>query len=232
MKPTPLVRVRRKPDRARYDSAAIYAVLDAAPFCHVATIRRGRPVVLPMAFGRAGDLLFLHGSPVAGLFRDTAAGSPVCVTATLLDGLVLARSARNHSMNYRSATVHGDAVRVTDPGQLMAGLRAVTDHLMPGRWAEVREPTGTELRETALWRVAIDAASVKVRTGPTLDPESDWALPAWAGVVPARIAFGQPAEADGVPRGVPLPGYVRALIAADGDTSARSVMASATRMAE
>ncbi|HZR53337.1 MAG TPA: pyridoxamine 5'-phosphate oxidase family protein [Streptosporangiaceae bacterium] len=211
MSQDPLVRVRRKPDRARYGATTVYAVLDAAPLCHVATIRRGRPVVLPMAFGRADDQLFLHGSPVAGVFRDTAAGSPVCVTATLLDGLVLARSARNHSMNYRSVTVHGQAVPVTDLDEARAGLRAVTDHLVPGRWAEVREPTAAELRETALWRVAIDAASVKIRTGPTLDPDSDWTLPVWAGVVPAGIAFGQPAQADGVPPGTPLPGYVRAL---------------------
>lgn len=211
MTATPQTRVRRKPERGRYDTAAVYAVLDAAPLCHVATIRDGRPVVLPMAHGRAGDLLFLHGSPVAGLFRDTTAGSPVCVTATLLDGLVLARSARNHSMNYRSVTVHANAIRVTEPAQLMAGLRAVTDHLLPGRWAEVRPPAPAELRETALWQVRIEAASVKVRNGGTLDPAADEALPVWAGQVPARLTFGPPIAAIGVPNGIPVPGYVQEL---------------------
>jgi nitroimidazol reductase NimA-like FMN-containing flavoprotein (pyridoxamine 5'-phosphate oxidase superfamily) len=136
-----LVRVRRKPGRARYDAAAVHAVLDAAPFCHVATVRDGRPVVLPMAYGRLGRLLVLHGSAAAGLFRDAGRGSPVCVTATLFDGLVLARSARNHSMNYRSVTVHGHATRITEPAKLLAGLQAITDHLTQGRWAQVRKPT-------------------------------------------------------------------------------------------
>jgi uncharacterized protein len=209
-----LIRVRRKPERACYDLAAAYAVLDAAPFSHVATVRDGRPVVLPMAHGRIADMLFLHGSQAAGLFRDTAAGSPVCVTATLLDGLVLGRSARNHSMNYRSATIHGSAVRVTDPDETTRGLRALIDHLMPGRWAEVRKPTGAELRETALWRVPISAASVKSRTGSTLDPEDDRELPVWAGHIPAELAFGQPVRAEGVPAEVELPDYLCALLAA------------------
>lgn len=207
--PAGLVRVRRKPSRARYDTAAVYAVLDAAPLCHVATVRRGRPIVLPMALGRIGDLLILHGSPRAGLFRDAAAGSPVCVTATLLDGLVLARSARNHSMNYRSVVVHGEAVPVTGTDQVMAGLRAVIEHVTPGRWAEIREPAETELRETALWQVVIDTASVKVRSGSTLDPEADLAWPVWAGQVPARLTFGPPVDADGLPPGTPFPGYLR-----------------------
>jgi nitroimidazol reductase NimA-like FMN-containing flavoprotein (pyridoxamine 5'-phosphate oxidase superfamily) len=219
--PAELARVRRKPSRARYDTAAVYAVLDAAPLCHVATVRRDRPIVLPMAFGRIGDVLVLHGSPVAGLFRDAAADSPVCVTATLLDALVLARSARNHSMNYRSVVVHGEAVRVTEPDRVMAGLRAVVEHVTPGRWAQIREPTGTELRETALWQVAIGAAaagpgqsstaSVKIRSGSTLDPDADRAWPVWAGQIPARLTFGPPVEADDLPPGTPFPGYLRAL---------------------
>lgn len=208
-----LIRVRRKPDRACYDLAAACAVLDAAPFCHVATVRRGRPVVLPMAYGRIDEMLFLHGSQAAGLFRDTAAGSAVCVTATVLDGLVLGRSARNHSMNYRSVTIHGSAVPVTDPGQMADGLRAVVDHLMPGRWDEVRKPTSAELRETGLWRIPIAAASVKSRAGSTLDPEYDRALPVWAGHIPAWLTFGQPVPAEGVPHTVGLPDYLGGLLA-------------------
>jgi uncharacterized protein len=210
--PSPVARVRRKPGRARYDLPTVHAVLDAAPFCHVATVRNGRPVVLPMAHGRLGDLLVLHGSPVAGLFRDTGAGSPVCITATLLDGLVLARSARNHSMNYRSATIHGRATRITEPRMLTAGLQAIVDHLTPGRWAEVRKPTNAELRETAMWQVPITQASVKSRSGPALDPEDDRALPTWAGHIPAQLTFGRPVPADGLLPGARLPGYLDALL--------------------
>jgi nitroimidazol reductase NimA-like FMN-containing flavoprotein (pyridoxamine 5'-phosphate oxidase superfamily) len=206
-----LAQVRRKPGRARYDAAAVYAVLDAAPFCHVATVRDGRPVVLPMAHGRLGRLLVLHGSAAAGLFRDAGQGGPVCVTATLFDGLVLARSARNHSMNYRSVAVHGQATRITEPGQLLAGLQAITDNLTQGRWAQVRKPTRAELRETALWEVPIETASAKSRSGSTLDPDLDRAWPVWAGHIPAQFVFGPPVPADGLPSGIELPGYLNAL---------------------
>jgi uncharacterized protein len=212
--PSQLVRVRRKPGRARYDITAANAILDAAPFSHVATVRCGRPVVLPMAHGRIGGTLFLHGSPAAGLFRDAAAGSPACVTATLLDGLVFGRSARNHSMNYRSATVHGCATQVTEPQEIIEGLRALVDHLTPGRWDQVRKPSSEELRETALWRIPIEDVSVKSRTGSTLDPEADCALPVWAGHIPAQLVFGHPVTAAAVPAGVELPGYLNAITTA------------------
>lgn len=197
--------MRRKPYRARYDVAAVHAVLDAAPVSHVATVRDDRPVVLPMAHGRVGETLYLHGSAVAGLFRDTAAGSPICVTATILDGLVLARSARNHSMNYRSVTIHGDATQVTDSREILDGLRAIVDHVIAGRWDNVREPTEDEIRETGLWRVPIGDASVKTRTGSTIDPDSDRSLPVWAGVIPVEMTFGLPVMADGVPDGLRPP---------------------------
>ena len=141
-------------------------------------------------------------------------GSPVCVTATLFDGLVLGRSARSHSMNYRSVTIHGHATAVTEPGQIIAGLRALVEHLTPGRWEQVRKPTSAELRETALWQVPITMASVNTRSGSTLDPVSDRAIPVWAGHVPAQLAYGQPIPADGLPSRVPVPGYLRALPAA------------------
>ncbi len=192
-------RVRRKPDRARYDAAAVHAVLDAAPFCHVATVRDGRPVVLPMVHARVGDTLFLHGSVAAGLFRDLRRARPVCVTATLFDGLVLARSARNHSVNYRSVTVHGEACEVTEPDELMLGMRALVEHIAPGRWEHVRKPILAELRDTALWQVPIDEASVKARSGSTIDPQSDSVLPVWAGHVPASLVFGPPVPAEDLP---------------------------------
>lgn len=206
-----LARVRRKPGRAHYDTAAVHAVLDAAPFSHVATVRHGRPVVLPMAHARLAGTLILHGSPAAGLFRDTRRGSPVCVTATLFDGLVLGRSARNHSMNYRSVTIHGRATAVTEPGQIIAGLQALVEHLTPGRWEQVRKPTSAELRETALWQVPITTASVKTRSGSTLDPASDRTVPVWAGHLPAQLTYGRPIPADGLPSRITVPGYLRAL---------------------
>ena len=208
-----LARVRRRPERARYDTAAVYAVLDAAPFCHVATVRSGRPVVLPMVHARVGDAVVLHGSPAAGLLRDARHGSAVCLTATLLDGLVLARSAPNHSMNYRSVTVHGHAVEVTDGEEVIVAMRALVEHLVPGRWQEVRKPTAEELRKTALWRVGIEAASVKVRTGPSVEPDDDIALPvwlrgtSWPDLRPARASRGDAVGRARHRGGEPRPGW-------------------------
>ncbi len=199
--------VRRKPERAAYDSAAVHAVLDAAPFCHVATVREGRPVVLPMVHARRDDTLLLHGSVAAGLFRDLRRASAVCVTATLFDGLVLARSARNYSVNYRSVTVHGDATLVTDPDEIMLGMWALIEHVTPGRWEQVRRPVPEELRDTALWQVPIEEASVKARSGTTIDPESDFGLPVWAGHIPARLVFGEPVPADHLPASVDPAGH-------------------------
>jgi uncharacterized protein len=212
-------KVRRKPERARYDAAAVHAVLDAAPFCHVATVRDGRPVALPMVHARSGGTLVLHGSAAAGLFRDMRRASPVCVTATLFDGLVLARSARNHSVNYRSVTVHGDATLVTDPDEVLLGMRALIEHVAPGRWEQVRRPEPAELRETALWQVPIEEASVKARSGTTIDPESDFGVPVWAGEIPARLVFGAPVRAGHLPGSVDPAGRDVVLNSAFGGVS-------------
>jgi uncharacterized protein len=201
-RPSRLARVRRKPERAQYDAASVHAVLDAAPFCHVGTVRNGRPVVLPMMHGRLGDTLVLHGSVAAGLFRDMRRASPVCVTATVFDGLVLARSARNHSVNYRSVTVHGDATEVTDPDQLMIGMWALIEHIAPGRWEQVRKPLLDELHDTALWQVPIEDASVKARSGSTIDPQSDFGWPVWAGHIPAELVFAPPVPAENLPASI------------------------------
>ena len=211
--------VRRNPERASYDAAAVRAVLDATPFCHVATVRDGRPVVLPMVHARRADILVMHGSVAAGLFRDMRRASPVCVTATVFDGLVLARSARNHSVNYRSVTVHGDATLVSDPDEIMLGMRALIEHVAPGRWEQVRRPEPDELLDTALWQVPIDEASVKARSGTTIDPESDFGWPVWAGHVPARLVFEEPVPADHLPAGVDPAGGDVTLNPAFGDVS-------------
>jgi uncharacterized protein len=212
-------RVRRKPERASYEPAAVHAILDAAPFCHVATVRDGRPVVLPMVHARRGGTLVLHGSVAAGLFRDMRHVSPVCVTATLFDGLVLARSARNHSVNYRSVTVHGDASLVTDPDEVMLGMRALIEHVAPGRWEQVRKPEPEELRDTALWQVPIAEASVKARSGTTLDDQCDLDLPVWAGHIPARLVFDAPVPAEHLPGSVDPAGRDVVLNPAFGDVS-------------
>ena len=187
-RPSRLARVRRKPDRARYDMPEVHAVLDAAPFCHVATVRDGPPVVLPMAHGRLGDILILHGSPAAGLFHDARTCSPVCVTATLLDGLVFARSARNHSMNYRSVTIHGHDTPVNEPGEILAGLRAVVDHVAEGRWEQVRKPAAAELRETApvagAHRSRLGKVTQRIDPRPGVRPE------------PARVGRPHPSSAN------------------------------------
>jgi nitroimidazol reductase NimA-like FMN-containing flavoprotein (pyridoxamine 5'-phosphate oxidase superfamily) len=212
-------RVRRKPERASYDAEAVHAVLDAAPFCHVATVRQGRPVVVPMVHARREDTLVLHGSIAAGLFRDMRRASPVCVTVTLFDGLVLARSARNHSVNYRSVTVHGDAALVTDPDEVMLGMWALIEHVTPGRWEQVRRPEPDELRDTALWQVPIEEASVKARSGTTIDPESDFGVPVWAGHIPAHLIFGAPVPADHLPGSVDPAGHDVIVNPAFGDVS-------------
>ena len=210
--PSILSLVRRKRDRARYDRASVFEVLDAAPFCHVATLRGGRPVVLPMAHGRIGDRLILHGSPAAGLFRYTRQGSTVCVTATILDGLVLARTARHHSMNYRSVVVHGEAGMIAGRPQILAGMRALVEHVTPGRWDELPAPADFDIRETELWQVEIIEASVKQRTGGPLDPPADLAIPVWAGQLPVRLSYGPPIKADGLPAEVQLPASLRSLL--------------------
>jgi nitroimidazol reductase NimA-like FMN-containing flavoprotein (pyridoxamine 5'-phosphate oxidase superfamily) len=185
----------------------------------VATVREGRPVVLPMVHARREDTLLLHGSVAAGLFRDMRRASPVCVTATLFDGLVLARSARNYSVNYRSVTVHGDAALVTDPDEVMLGMWALIEHVTPGRWEQVRKPEPAELRDTALWQVPIEEASVKARSGTTIDPEADFGMPVWAGHIPARMIFGAPVPAGHLPPSVDPAGGDVVLNPAFGDVS-------------
>ncbi len=183
--------VKRQPDRARYDAEAVHAVLDAAPMGHLGFVVDGQPFVIPMLYGRVDDAVFLHGSVASRLVRTTAGGVPVCLTVTLVDGLVLARSAFHHSMNYRSAVVFGTAVTVEGDEKLV-GLRAISDHLRPGRWQEVREPNDVELRQTSVLRLDVEEASAKARRGGPIDEPEDLALPVWAGVLPCEMVWGTP----------------------------------------
>ncbi len=207
----PLNKVRR-PDRAIYDKAAVHAVLDEGLVAHVGFIDHDRPVVVPMVYGRVGDLFYLHGARAARFAKTMGAGVPVCVTVTLTDGIVVGRSAFHCSMNYRSVVLHGRALLVSDPAEAEGALAAVTDHLLPGRWAESRPMIDKELRATAVLRVEIEAASLKARSGPPADEPEDYALPFWAGVIPLRVAASAP---DGDPRlleGVGVPASVKARV--------------------
>ena len=186
-------RVRRLPERGSYEREAVYRILDEGLVCHVGFVAGGEPFVIPTGYARAGDALYVHGSPASRMLRELAGGVRVCVTVTLLDGLVLARSAFHHSMNYRSVVVFGTASVVEDEGEKMEALRAFTEHVVPGRWAEARPPDERELRKTLVLKLPLAEASAKVRTGPPVDDEEDYALPVWAGEIPLRLAAGAPA---------------------------------------
>ena len=208
--PTPFTKVHRLPDRADYDRAAVHAVLDAAPIAHVGLIREDRPIVIPLLFGRLGDAVYLHGSVAGGVLRDGGAGIELCLTATVVDGLVFARSAFHHSMNYRSVVVIGVAEPVEGDDK-REGLRAIAEHLTPGRWDESRGPTAAELRKTAVLRLALDEASTKCRSGGPADDEEDLALDVWAGVLPVHVGYGAPEPAVDLTPGIAMSAAVAAL---------------------
>lgn len=197
--------MRRLAERARYDAQTVYAILDEAYVAHVGIVVDGAPVVIPYACARVGDELVLHGSTRAGVLSAIATGTPVCATVTLLDGLVFARSAFHSSMNYRSAVVQGAARLVDDPREKSRMVDALVDHLMPGRRAQLREPTEGELEATQLVAIRLDHVSAKVRTGGPKDAPEDVLPHLWGGVVPMRLAFGEP-EPDAITApGVPSP---------------------------
>ncbi|MBA2322725.1 MAG: pyridoxamine 5'-phosphate oxidase family protein [Pseudonocardiales bacterium] len=192
LSPTPRSSLNRAKDRARRDRSELYAVLDAGLICHLGVLVDGAPMVLPTCYGRAGDTLYLHGSTGAGSLR-AGVHNPVCVTVTLLDGLVYARSVFHHSANYRCAVVHGVPEPVTDEAAKLRALRAIVENVTPGSWTHARQPDRKELAATAVLALDLTEASVKVRTGPPVDDEPDVAArEAWAGVLPTRTTFGQP----------------------------------------
>jgi len=207
---TERTRVRRHSERARTDRSELYDVLDAGMICHFAVVRDGSPVVLPTAYGRCGDTLYLHGSS-ANRTILAADGQPVCVAVTHLDGLVCARAAFSHSVNYRSAVVFGVATLVIDHAERLAALRAVTRQLIPGRWDSLREPSRKELAATAVLAVPLAEASVKIRTGPPADDPADLDAGVWAGVVPVALTFGEPEPDAALRPGTPVPDHVTAL---------------------
>jgi nitroimidazol reductase NimA-like FMN-containing flavoprotein (pyridoxamine 5'-phosphate oxidase superfamily) len=196
--PTERTRLRRLPARGSYDVDVVHAILDAALVCHLGFVHEGQPFVLPTVFARVGDVVYVHGSAASRMLRTLREAVPVCVTVTLLDGLVFARSAFHHSVNYRSVVVLGAAAEVTDEGERLEALRAIVEHVAPGRWSQVRPPSAKELRATMVLRVPIVEASAKVRTGGPIDDPEDMSWPVWAGHVPLALAAGEPVPADGI----------------------------------
>ncbi|GGV87952.1 pyridoxamine 5'-phosphate oxidase family protein [Streptomyces massasporeus] len=203
----------RSPDRASYDRDLVHAILDEAYVCHLGFVRDGAPVVLPTLYARVGERLYVHGSTGSRPLRAAGQadpGLPVCLTVTHVDGLVLARSAFHHSINYRSVVVHGVAHDVTDAEEKRQALDALVDHVVPGRSADSRPANKKELAATAVIRLDLDEVSAKLRTGGVNDEPEDLALPHWAGVVPVRRAYGTPDADPGLAPGTELPGYLAA----------------------
>ena len=201
--------LHRMPKRASYDQDTIEAILDEKLFCHIGFVVNGQPYVIPTIHARVGDQLYIHGSAASRMLRAAGEGIPVCVTVTLLDGLVLARSAFHHSLNYRSVVILRTAVEVTDRTEKCEALKAVVKHVVPQRWEDIRWPTEQELKATTVLKLPIEEVSAKIRTGPPLDDEEDYAMPVWAGVLPLRLATGEPIKDPRLPEGIEVPEYVR-----------------------
>jgi nitroimidazol reductase NimA-like FMN-containing flavoprotein (pyridoxamine 5'-phosphate oxidase superfamily) len=201
---TERTRIRRLPERSSYDRDTIHSILDEALICHLGFVVDGRPVVIPTIHARVGDHLYFHGSPAAGMFRNLKEGAEACVTVTIVDGLVIARSGFHSSMNYRSVVVFGKAVEVTDPDEKVRVLSALIEHVCRGRIADLRPHSEKELKQTIVLRIPIEEASAKIRTGPPKDDDDDYALPVWAGVLPLAIVPGAPQPDNDRP----LPEYI------------------------
>jgi nitroimidazol reductase NimA-like FMN-containing flavoprotein (pyridoxamine 5'-phosphate oxidase superfamily) len=207
--PTPRTRLVREADRAVYDRETAYRILDEGFLCHVGFVADGQPFVIPTSYGRKGDSLYIHGSAASRMLRHLKEGFPVCVTVTLLEGLVLARSIFNHSMNYRSVVVLGKATLVDDPEEKLEALQLLSEHIIPGRWADARQPNERELKATSVLRLPIEEFSAKVRQGPVVDDEEDYSFPTWAGVVPLAMVPGEPINDPRLDPAREVPPYAR-----------------------
>ncbi|NNM96351.1 MAG: pyridoxamine 5'-phosphate oxidase family protein [Candidatus Dormibacteraeota bacterium] len=205
---TPRTRVRRHPERASYDRAVVNRVLDEGLICHLGFVVDGVPWVVPTMYARAGEVLYVHGSPASRMLQAAGSGAEICVTVTLLDGLVLARSAFNHSMNYRSVMLVGRPEPVTEIQEKMAAFQALVEHVVRGRWEHVRATTAKELKATTVLRLAIGEASCKLREGGPGDTREDAQLPIWAGVIPLQLAAGPAIPAPDLPPQLALPAHV------------------------
>jgi nitroimidazol reductase NimA-like FMN-containing flavoprotein (pyridoxamine 5'-phosphate oxidase superfamily) len=205
--PTERTRVVREAHRGAYDRETIYKILDEGFVCHVGFAVDGQPFVIPTLFARIGDAIYFHGSAASRMLRNVSEGIPVCVTVTLTDGFVLARSVFNHSMNYRSVVALGKAVLVSAPEEKLEALRAFTEKIIPGRWADARQPNEKELKATSILRLPLTEVSAKIRSGPVEDDTPDYALPVWAGVIPLRLTPGAPIRDERCDASIPTPAY-------------------------
>jgi hypothetical protein len=207
--PTARTRVIREPHRGVYDRATVYDILDAGFLCHVGFVADGQPFVIPTSYGRQDANLYVHGSAASRMLRRMKEAVPVCVTVTLLDGLVLARSVFNHSMNYRSVVILGTASLVEEPAEKLEALRTLSEHILPGRWDDARQPNQRELKQTSVLCLPIEEFSAKVRTGPPIDDEEDYSFPTWAGVVPLEMVAGTPIDDPRLDAKIDVPAYLR-----------------------
>jgi nitroimidazol reductase NimA-like FMN-containing flavoprotein (pyridoxamine 5'-phosphate oxidase superfamily) len=208
--PTPRTRVVREAERGVYDRESAYRILDEGFICHVGFVVDGQPYVIPTSYGRSGDHLYIHGSAASRMLRNLNSDIPVCITVTLLDGLVLARSIFNHSMNYRSVVILGKATVVADPIEKIEVLRRLSEHILPGRWDESRPPNERELKATFALRVPIAEFSAKVRKGPPIDDEEDYSFQTWAGVIPLETVAQPPIPDERCSPEIPVPVYAKA----------------------
>ncbi len=200
--------LKRLPQRGSFERDTVNAILDAAFLCHIGFVVDGQPFVIPTSYARVNDELFIHGSAASRMLRNLSEGIPVCVTVTLVDGLVLARSAFHHSINYRSVVVFGTAQLVTDEQAKYDALKAFTEHIIPGRWPEIREPNAQELKGTTVLALPLQEASAKIRTGPPKDDDEDMTITVWAGVLPLTVTAGEPQADPHLPAATPVPTHV------------------------
>jgi uncharacterized protein len=207
--PTKRTKVERLPDRGKYDRETVCSILDEGFVCHVGFVVDGQPFVIPTNYARVDETLYLHGSSASRMLRTISDGVQVCVTVTLVDGLVLARSAFHHSVNYRSVVMLGQAVPVESAAEKLSALEAFTNHVVPGRWKDIRQPTESELKATAVLALPLEEVSAKVRVGPPKDDEADYALPIWAGVLPLQVTPGMPISDPRLIAGLEPPAYLR-----------------------
>jgi uncharacterized protein len=205
--PSERTRVVRESHRGAYDRETIYKILDEGFVCHVGFTVDGQPFVVPTLFARVGDAIYIHGSAASRMLRNLSEGVSVCVTVTLMDGFVLARSVFNHSMNYRSVVALGKAILVDEPDEKLSALHAFTEKILRGRWNDARQPNEKELKATNVLRLPLTEASAKIRVGPPLDDAADYALPVWAGVIPLRLVPGAPIRDERCDPAIPAPAY-------------------------